>query len=539
MRVRGDTQEPDVVTKTGARTILIAEEGDDSREAIEFWLHQAGFIVLIASNAGEVLDHVERRPDVIVLDTALPGGSGFDLATHLKRDPSTAAIPIIHIAPGVATGEWRAQGLEAGADAFLTRPVEPQELIATVRALLRVRAAEEEVRVAAEQWAATFDAITDAVCIIDERGYLERCNDAADELLATIGDSSGHRTFGEVFPPPGDAPGDTIAHVLASGEPFEYEARVDDRWFAVRLDPIVRREQVDPAVVAVIANVTSRHESDQERARLLVNAERARQEAERSRLEAEASRVEAEQASRAKSEFLATMSHELRTPLNAIDGYAELLELEVRGPITAAQREDIRRIRRSQKHLLSLINDVLNFVRLEAGTVRYQIYDFDLADAIRDVEVVTTPQLRAKRLRFTRADADTGLRVHADREKVEQVLVNLMTNAIKFTEPNGEIALECSGAGDQVTVRVRDTGRGIPADKLSVIFEPFVQVARSAAAPSEGVGLGLAISRDLSRAMGGDLVVESTMGKGSTFTLTLPAAQPAPRDRSSRREAPA
>jgi PAS domain S-box-containing protein len=511
------------VKTTGPRTILVAEDGDASREAIGFWLRQAGFTVLSAANASELLESVDRRPDVIVLDTELPGRSGFEIANRLKRDPATANVPIIHVAPGVTTGEWRAQGLEAGADAILTRPVEPQELIATVRALLRVRAAEEEVRLAAEQWAATFDAITDAVCIIDERGRLDRCNDAADELLASIGDGSGHRTFGELFPPPSEAPEDTLAHVLASGEPFDYEVRVDRRWFAVRLDPIPPREQVDPAVVAVIADVTERHEADDERARLLANAERARQEAERSRLEAEAARAQAEQASRAKTEFLATMSHELRTPLNAIDGYAELLELEVRGPITLAQREDIRRIRRSQKHLLSLINDVLNFVRLNAGTVRYFISDFDITEAIRDVEDVTAPQLRAKRLHFTKINCDAGLTVRADREKVQQVLVNLMTNAIKFTEPNGDIALECAGAGEVVTVQVRDTGRGSPTDKLSAIFEPFVQVARSAGAPSEGVGLGLAISRDLSRAMGGDLVVESTMGKGSTFTLTLPA----------------
>jgi signal transduction histidine kinase len=225
-----------------------------------------------------------------------------------------------------------------------------------------------------------------------------------------------------------------------------------------------------------------------------------------------------------KSEFLAVMSHELRTPLNAIDGYAELIELEVRGPITAAQREDIRRIRRSQKYLLSLINDVLNFVRLDSGTVRYEIRAFDLADAIREVEDVTTPQLQAKRLRYVRRNCDGGLRVRADREKVEQILVNLMTNAIKFTQPDGEIVLECEPAGDRVTVRVCDTGRGIPSDKLSAIFEPFVQVARSAGAPGEGIGLGLAISRDLSRAMGGDLVAQSAIGKGSTFTLTLPSA---------------
>jgi len=511
----------------GPRTVLVADDRDDSRDMITFWLRRAGFEVLTALNGDELMKCVELHPDVMVLDTELPGTPGFELANQLKRDPASAGIPIIHVAPRFTTGEWRAQGLDAGGDAFLTRPVEPQELIATVRALLRVRTAEESVREAAEQWEATFDAITDAVCIITAAGEMDRCNATAHQLLDQLQDHHGDHKFLELFPPPSGSAGDTIANLLGTSRPLQYEVHRANRWFVVRLDPVPPREQVEPSVVAVIGDITERRQAEQERAKLLANAERARKEAEISRLEAEAARAEAEQASRAKSDFLAMMSHELRTPLNAIDGYAELIELEVRGPITSGQREDIRRIRRSQKHLLALINDVLNFVRLDSGTVRYAIGDFELAGAIRDVEDVTTPQLRARSLRFVRRTCGEGLLVRADREKVEQILVNLMTNAIKFTQPHGEIVLECSTAGDLVTVRVTDTGRGIPADKLSAIFEPFVQVARSATAPNEGVGLGLAISRDLSRAMGGDLVAESVMGEGSTFTLTLPAASAA------------
>jgi len=506
------------------RTILVGDDRPDSRESTAYWLRQAGFTVIGASDTAELIAHIADRPDVVILDAQLPGGGGFEIANRLKNDPVTATIPIIHVASGFTTGEWRAQGLEAGADAFLTYPVEPQELIATVRALLRVRAAEEDVRTAAEQWEATFDAITDAVCLLDDRGELQRCNDAADALIGAVNGGKSAQKFHELFPHPTTIPAEVVAGVVGSGQPLQYETHVGDRWFAVRLDPIPPREQVAPSVVAVISDVTARRVAEEERMRLLANTERARKEAEISRLEAEAARSEAEKASRAKSEFLAVMSHELRTPLNAIDGYAELLELELRGPITSAQREDIKRIRRSQKHLLSLINDVLNFVRVDAGSVRYEIRDFPLEEAIHGVEDVTAPQLRARQLQFVRQDCDADLIVRADREKVEQILVNLMTNAIKFTEPRGTITLECTRENGSVTVRVRDTGRGIPADKLSVIFDPFVQVARSAGAPSEGVGLGLAISRDLSRAMGGDLVAESEVGRGSTFTLTLPAA---------------
>jgi PAS domain S-box-containing protein len=520
----GDPQAETVVNPQERRTIVVADERAENRDAMGFWLRQAGFDVVEATDSMELLGLIEERPDVVVLDGMLSGRTGFELANRLKNDPATAGIPVIHVASGFTTGEWRAQGLEAGADAFLTHPVEPQELIATVRALLRLREAEEDVRNAAEQWQATFDAITDAVCIIDETGELQRCNDAADALLGHLNRSRDERKFHEMFPPPRSAGVTAIDDVLATGQPLQYETSVGERWFSVRLDPVPPRERVAPSIVAVISDVTDNRRADQERSRLLENTERARKEAEISRLEAEAARAEAEKASRAKSDFLAVMSHELRTPLNAIDGYAELLELGVRGPISEPQREDIRRIRRSQKHLLSLINDVLNFVRLDAGTVRYEIREFALADVIAGVEVVTTPQLRARNLRFVRRNFDGGLRVRADRDKVEQIIVNLMTNAIKFTEPQGTITLECEKAEGRVMVRVRDTGRGIPADKLSAIFEPFVQVSRSAGAPSEGVGLGLAISRDLSRAMGGDLAVESRVGEGSTFTLILPAA---------------
>jgi signal transduction histidine kinase/FixJ family two-component response regulator len=506
----------------GPRTIAVADERAESREVMRMWLGQAGFRVIEARDATELMQVIAARPDAVVLDAVLPGPSSFELANRLKNDPATAAIPIIHIASGHTTGEWRAQGLEAGADAFLTHPVAPQELIATLRALLRVREAEEDVRVAAEQWEATFDAITDAVCIVDAQGELQRCNDAADDLIGRLSNGRGDLPFNVLFPAVSN-PAPTIASVLVEGGPRQYESCVLGRWYEIRLDPVPPRDNVPNVVVVVISDVTERRRAEEERTRLLANAQRATKEAEISRMEAEAARTEAEKASRAKSDFLAVMSHELRTPLNAIDGYAELLELEVRGPITPEQLDDIRRIRRSQKHLLSLINDVLNFVRLDAGTVRYEIRDFSLTEAIKDVEVVTAPQLRARELEFVRLDCE-DLRVKADREKVEQILVNLMTNAIKFTDPKGKITLACERASNAVRVHVTDTGRGIPEDKLLEIFEPFVQVARSAGAPGEGVGLGLAISRELSRAMGGELVAQSEIGIGSIFTLTLPSA---------------
>jgi signal transduction histidine kinase len=230
----------------------------------------------------------------------------------------------------------------------------------------------------------------------------------------------------------------------------------------------------------------------------------------------------AEEANRVKSEFLATMSHELRTPLNAIGGYAELLEMGVRGPINDRQREDLQRIQASQRHLLGLINEVLNYAKLETGAVHYEVSDVGVRGVLASAEALVAPQAGAKGLRLEVSPCSEGLTVRADAEKLLQILANLLSNAVKFTPPGGSVTLWCGEVGSTVVFRVTDTGIGVPADKLAAIFEPFVQVRSDLTRTAEGTGLGLAISRDLARAMDGELVAESVVGEGSTFTLTLP-----------------
>lgn len=253
-------------------------------------------------------------------------------------------------------------------------------------------------------------------------------------------------------------------------------------------------------------------------AELEEQSEEAREAAE----EAARARAEAEAANRAKGEFLAVMSHELRTPLNAIGGYVELMEMEVRGPITAAQREDLARIKRSQTHLLGLINEVLNYTRIEAGAMRYDIEPVSAEEVMSAVEPLVAPLFRAKGLSFEREKAPPAYQVIADSERVRQIFINLLSNAVKFTPPGGRITMRCESRGNVLAFHVSDTGIGIPADKTDSVFEPFVQIDASLARAEQGIGLGLAISRDLARGMGGDLTVEARDGAGSTFTLTLP-----------------
>jgi signal transduction histidine kinase len=247
----------------------------------------------------------------------------------------------------------------------------------------------------------------------------------------------------------------------------------------------------------------------------LYEAERA------ARIVADQARAEAEAANRAKSEFLANMSHELRTPLNAIGGYVELIEMGIRGPVTEEQREDLRRIRASQHVLLRLVEDVLDVAKLETGRVRLDLSHVRVHEVLAGAEALVFPQLLTKSLRYQYRPCEATLTALADRERLQQVILNLLTNAIKFTPNGGWITLSVDTTPDDVLIRVADSGRGIPPERLHDIFEAFVRIDSGFTRPTEGAGLGLTISRSLSRAMGGDITVESALGEGSIFTLRL------------------
>jgi signal transduction histidine kinase len=241
----------------------------------------------------------------------------------------------------------------------------------------------------------------------------------------------------------------------------------------------------------------------------------------RTSADAREARDAAQQANRAKGDFLAVMSHELRTPLNAIGGYADILQLGIYGEVNERQKDALQRIARSQQMLLSLINDVLNFAKLDAGQVQYSVSDVPLVEVLQGTEPLVAPQLEAKQMRYTLERCDPSVLVRADRDKLMQIVLNLLSNAIKFTAPEGSITLSCDADARSVHIHVRDTGFGIPEDRIDSIFDPFVQVDRALNRPHEGVGLGLSISRDLAHGMGGMLTVKSEVGVGSTFTLTL------------------
>ncbi len=265
-----------------------------------------------------------------------------------------------------------------------------------------------------------------------------------------------------------------------------------------------------------------------ERTRLL-EAERA------ARAEAEQARREAEAASDAKSQFLAAMSHEIRTPINAIIGYTQLLSLGIDGPVTPAQQERLDRMRWSGQHLLGLVNDVLDLAKSESGQMTVATEVGVTGDAVSSSIALTMPQAAARRVYLLDCtDGERGAEYLGDHQRVRQIVVNLLDNAIKFTAEGGRVEVYCGETGERPAgailpghgpwayIRVEDTGIGIEPDRQALVFEPFVQAESGLTRSRGGTGLGLTISRRLARLMRGDLTMRSEPGKGSIFTLWLP-----------------
>jgi signal transduction histidine kinase len=358
------------------------------------------------------------------------------------------------------------------------------------------------------------------------RHVFELANDAYFQLVGNR-DLIGKPIAGALPEVVGQGFVEILDRVLESGEPFVgrevsvFLATAGDDRRERFLDfvylPIHEPDGTRSGIIAHGYDVTEQVEARRQVERLLTESEHARE-------EAEAARGEAEAANRAKADFLASMSHELRTPLNAIGGYVDLIEMGIHGSVSEQQRTALARVAANQRHLLTLINDILAFAKLEAGRVEFELRPLVAADVVAGVEPLVAPIAEAQGIAYSVKECDPSIRLIGDDERVRQILLNLVGNALKFTPSGGAVVLSCARVAGSVDIAVQDTGPGIPADKQQKIFDPFTQVDRQLSNPKEGVGLGLAISRDLARGMGGDLTVESELGRGSTFTLRLPAA---------------
>ena len=397
---------PDTTSDSPAR-ILIVDDERRNRELLKTMLTPEGYLLLTADSGEEALGIVaEQPPDLILLDVMMPGMDGYQIAGKIKENLATKNIPVIMLT-ALDDRNARMLGLSAGAEDFLTKPVDRAELCVRVRNLLRIKAYGDKLRTTL--------------------AALESANIAAAAALA----------------------------------------------------------------------------------------------------EASEARLMAEHANNAKTQFLRAMSHELRTPLNAISGYTEILEMGIRGVVNPAQTKDLGRIKRAAAYLLRLINDVLTIARLE-GARPLHLMSIAVNPVLAEVEGLCVLQAKAKGLTLTVAPCEREIFATADAEGFQQILLNVLTNAIKFTPSGGSIDVTCDDNAGVVRIRVNDTGVGVHLLDIDRVFDPFVQIDRHLTTETQqGVGLGLSISRELARGMRGDLTLQSVEGVGSTFTLTLPIASEA------------
>jgi PAS domain S-box-containing protein len=358
-----------------------------------------------------------------------------------------------------------------------------------------------------------------AIFALDPTGRVASWNEGAERMKGYAAEEIIGRHFSTFYPPEALA----LDHPAYELEVAEREGRYEEEGWRVRKDGTLFWANV---VITAL-----RDEAGQLVGFAKVTRDLTERRAAQEQAIADARRLaEARAASRAKSAFLMTLSHELRTPLNAIGGYVDLLAMGIHGPVTEAQADALDRIRGAQRRLLMLITDLLNLGRIEAGRLHYDLADVPLAEVVADVRAMVEPLASNRRITLDWQAADPEVVAYADRDKVEQILLNLLTNGIKYTEAGGCVVVTHGSHEDQAVIDVRDTGIGIPAEATDSIFEPFTQIGRGYSSPRDGVGLGLAISRDLARAMGGDITVTSDVGRGSTFTLRLPLApRPDPR----------
>jgi PAS domain S-box-containing protein len=463
-----------------------------------------GEVEQMPSTDGAIARLRSRAFDCVLLDQELSGQGGLEMLRELRR--LGLDVPVV----------------------ILTGPSDDR-LDATIGSAVRLHRAERALK-ASQTWASTaLRSISDAVITTDARGSITFLNRAAEELTGwTSASAVGHLLgdVADVIPDSDGLPLDERLKQVLGGHSVVSQAdmvlrgpggrrvSVDVRLARIRAD---RAEGTTAPMAALGSVVVLRDITDRKAAQAALEWARA---------DAERARAQAESANRAKSEFLATMSHELRTPLNAIGGFTQLIADGIYGPLEPRQTEALRRIKRAQELLLGLINAVLDFAKVQAGRVPLAITDFDVQGVLDDVRALVLPQILGKALTLELPPlGGDAMAVHADRDKVQQILLNLLSNATKFTARGGRVTLGWHAEAQTVSITVSDTGVGIPLERLEAVFEPFVQLGSDRTTVGQGTGLGLAISRELARTMGGELTAVSEVGTGSVFTLALPRSK--------------
>jgi PAS domain S-box-containing protein len=502
-----------------APRILIVDDNAPLRYAVGRTLRQHGFEVLEAATGEEALTAAaSEQPDLILLDVNLPDIHGFEVARGLKHDERTRSIPILQISASFVQLEHRMAGLAAGADAYLVEPVEPGELVANIRALLRMRDAEAGLQRTTAMLAAVIEASPLAITVLDRDRVIRRWNPAAERLfgysaadlvgqdLSAVADEQFQAAF-----PVDEGLLDRVARNESVSALERRARRRDGTWIDVSIFAAPLPGSPSQGYVAILEDISDRKRYERERSGLLAREREARR--------------EAEAANRLKDEFLATLSHELRTPLNAVMGWVRMLQTDALDADGRARALAV--IERNAQSQEQLIGDILEVSRIIRGQLRLDMKPVDLVEVVHAAVDSVNPTVVAKRLELTVQLPSGPVVISGDRERLQQILWNLLSNAAKYTPRDGRIVVTISSDPQEVAVAVRDSGVGIAPGVIPHIFERFRQGDSGTTREFGGLGLGLAIVRHLTEAHGGTVHAHSDgLGRGAAFTVTFPLAAP-------------
>ena len=504
--------------------ILNVDDYEASRYARTQMLERAGFEMIEAGTGAEALRlTAERRPDLVLLDVNLPDMDGFEVCRRLRAQQSTMTVPIVHISATFLSDKAADLAYEGGADSYLTDPVEPAVLLATIHSLLRLRRAEAELRAASRGWQATFDAIGDGICLVSPDGTVARCNGALATLLGSApGDLVG-RPWAEVWRElGGGAEPSPTARVERSRRRETFDLQNERRWLRLLVDPVLEGDALT-GLVCIVSDVTIERQAADVRAALFAREQEAREEAEAN--------------NRAKDEFLAMLGHELRNPLDVVNTAVRVLEAQSAAPDADTVRRARGVIARQVRQLGRLVDDLLDVGRVTTGKIRLVRVPVNLAEVAERCVGGFIPESGAPSHRIAVRAEPTW--VEADQARIEQIVMNLLSNAVKYTPPGGAIDVTVTGNGQIARLSVRDTGAGMTPYMIERIFDLFFQGERTLERAEGGLGIGLTLVRRLAELHGGRVAAESAgRGQGSAVTVELPQC-PAPAEASTGAAVPA
>ena len=490
--------------------ILNVDDYEASRYARSQMLQRSGFQVLEAGTGAEALRLAsDVGPDLVLLDVNLPDMDGFEVCRRLRAQPITLTVPIVHISATFLSDRAEQLAYEGGADSYLTDPVEPAVLLATIHSLLRLRRAEEGLRAASREWRATFDAIGDGICLLAPDGTVARCNGAFATLLDRAPADLVGRPWTEIWRRlgGGEEPSPT-ARVERTRRRETFDLHREQGWFRLLVDPVLEDESVT-GLVCIVTDVTIERQAADVRAALFAREQEAREEAEAS--------------NRAKDEFLAMLGHELRNPLDVIGTAVRVLDSPTGEPDRDAgiTRRARAVLARQVLQLGRLVDDLLDVGRVTTGKIRLVKVPVNLADTVQRSVAGLAPEGGTPAHRITvRAEP---IWVEADQARVEQIVMNLLSNAVKYTAPGGDIEISVTGDGRTARLAVRDTGVGMTPYMLERVFDLFFQGERTLERAEGGLGIGLTLVRRLAEMHGGRVEAKSPgQGRGTTVTVELP-----------------